>query len=200
MNLRDPKNQIAIFVVLLFIVIYYLWFTEIYTSHQDEIEGLNITRSTLLSKLHAVIAKAETLEELEKEYNELQLRYKKVEILLPEKKEDEAFLGQIHAAAQLTNSMVRKITPLGTQVSDFYDTNSYAVEVESSYHGLGRFFAKVANFPFIVNLSDLELKSPTGAGGASGTMLRAPSKIEPDKAVVATFRLSTYNVKQGVSG
>ncbi len=196
MNLRDPKNQIAIFVVILFVVIYYLWFTEIYASRQDEIEGLKITRSTLLSKLHGVIAKAETLEELEKEEQELQVKYKRVEILLPEKKEDEAFLSQIHAAAQLTNSVVRKITPLGTQESDFYNTNSYSIEVESSYHGLGKFFAKVANFPFIVNLRDLELKSPA----AAGTMLGTPAKIDPDKAVVGSFRLSTYNVKQGASG
>ena len=72
MNLRDPKNQIAIFVVILFVVIYYLWFTQIYTSYQDEIDGLRITNSTLLTKLHGVKAKAETLEELEKEYNKLQ--------------------------------------------------------------------------------------------------------------------------------
>ena len=200
MNLRDPKNQIAIFVVILFIVIYYLWFTKIYTSYHDEIDGLKITSTALLTKLHGVKAKAETLEGLQEEYNELQLRYKKVELLLPEKKEDEAFLSQIHAAAQLTNSIVRKITPLGTQESDFYITNSYAVEVESSYHGLGKFFAKVANFPFIVNLADLELKSPALAGGVGGTMLGTPVKIEPDEAVVATFRLSTYNVKQGASG
>lgn len=197
MNLRDPKNQIAIFVVILFVVIYYLWFTEIYASRQDEIEGLKITRSTLLSKLHGVIAKAETLEELEKEEQELQVKYKLVEILLPEKKEDEAFLTQVHVAAQLTNSIVRKITPLGIQESDFYNTNSYSIEVESSYHGLGKFFAKVANFPFIVNLRDLELKSPAAAGG---TLLGTPAKIDPDKAVIASFRLSTYNVKQGASG
>ena len=200
MNLRDPKNQIAIFVVVLFVVIYYIWFTRIYTSYQEEIDGSKVTRSTLLTKLHGVIAKAETLEELEKEYNELQLKYKKVELLLPEKKEDEAFLNQIHAAAQLTNSIVRKITPLGTRESDFYNTNSYNIEVESSYHGLGKFFAKIANFPFIVNVTDLELKSSAVAGGVGGTMLGTPVKIEPDKAVVATFRLSTYNVKQGVSG
>ena len=197
MNFRDPKNQIAIFVVIVFVVIYYLWLTKIYTSYRDEIDGLKITNSTLLTKLHGVKSKAATFEELEKEYNKLQLDYKKYEILLPEKKEDEAFLSQIHAAAQLTNSVVKKITPLGTQESDFYDTNSYSVEVESSYHGLGRFFAKVANFPFIVNLSDLELKTTAVAGGA---MLGAPVKIEPDKAVVAIFKLSTYNVKQDTSG
>ena len=165
MNLRDPKNQIAIFVVILFVVIYYLWFTKIYTSHQDQIDALKVTRTTLLAKLHGVIEKAATLEELEKEQNKLELEYKRYELLLPEKKEDEAFLSQLHAAAQLTNSLVRKITPLGTQQSDFYDTNSYTVEVESSYHGLGRFFAKVANFPFIVNLTDLQLKSPVVSGG-----------------------------------
>lgn len=197
MNLRDPKNQIAIFGVILFLVIYYFWFTKIYTSHRDEIAGLRITNSTLLTKLHNVKAKAETLEELEKEEKALQLKYKRVELLLPEKKEDEAFLSQIHAAAQLTSSVVKKITPLGTQESDFYNTNSYSVEVESSYHGLGQFFARVANFPFVVNVTDLDLKS---SGVSGGSLLGSPVKVERDRVVVATFRLSTYNVKQGASG
>ncbi len=196
MNLKDPKNQIALFVVILFLVVFYLWLTQIYSPHRDKIDGLNITRSTLLQKLHDVKTKAATLEELEKELNKLQLDYKRFELLLPERKEDETFLTQIHVAAQLTNSIVKKITPLGTQPSDFYDTNSYTVEVESSYHGLGKFFAKVANFPFIVNVTDLELKSPKGGGIMMGT----PVKIERDRAVLATFRLSTYNVKQGASG
>jgi Tfp pilus assembly protein PilO len=195
MNLRDPKNQLRIFVVVIFLVAIYLWATKIYTPFSQRLEQLQVEHENLGRKLNSVRQKAETLEALQKEYGELQAKYQTVQLLLPEKKEDESFLSQIHAAAQLTNSMVTKITPLGTVPSNFYDTNSYSIEVESSYHGLGRFFAMVANFPFIVNLSDLQLKSSTQTGG---NLPNQPPKTEEDRSVEATVKMSTYNVKQGM--
>ena len=197
MNLRDPKNQIRIFVVILFLAVFYLWFTKIFESYEGQIRDLTLQSNTLLEKVHAVRSKAATLEELTKEYNARLLVYKQMELLLPEIKEDETLLSQLHAAAQLTNSVIRKVTPLGSQASEFYETNNYSVEVQSSFHGIGRFFAKIGNFPFIVNLSALELKSPTITGG--GAVLGSAAQLESEETVVATFKLSTYNVKQGES-
>jgi len=198
MNLRDPKNQIFIIVLFLFGAAIYLWYTNIYTSFSEKTAVLVQEQNTLATKLNAVKQKAATLDELEKEFMALQLKYKSVELMLPERKEDEAFLAQIHGAAQLTVSLVKKITPLGTQPSDYYETNSYLVEVESSYHGLGRFLARVANFPFIVNISALQLK--TTKEGSGTTLLDTSKDIGANETVLATFKLSTYNVKQGAAG
>ena len=192
MNLRDPKTQITLIIVLLFIGLYYLWFAKIYSPNQLGIAQKEIQKGVLLKKLHDVQETAASLSDLQKDYNDLQIRYKKVEILLPERKEDEAFLSQLHAAAQLTNSIVTDVTPLGTAPSEFYETNGYMVEVEASYHGLGRFMAKVANFPFIVNLHDISLKSPA----QKLAMIQAET-VKDEKPVTSTFKVSTYNVKQG---
>ena len=83
---------------------------------------------------------------------------------------------------------------MGAQSGAYYMTNTYAVEVESSYHGLGKFFSKVSNFPFIVNISDLELKSNAGPLSTIGAR-----KKDSDKTVIATFKMLTYNVKQDAS-
>jgi Tfp pilus assembly protein PilO len=195
MNLRDPKNQLRVFVVVIFLVAIYLWATKIYTPYGQRLEQLQVEHENLGRKLNNVRQKAATLEGLQEEYEKLLVDYQRYQLLLPEKKEDEAFLSQIHAAAQLTESMVKKITPLGTVPSDFYETNSYTVEVESSYHGLGKFFARVANFPFIVNLSDLQMKSTSQSGGSLPTQ---PPKLEEERVVLATVKMSTYNVKQGI--
>lgn len=198
MNLRDPKNQLRVFVVIIFLAAIYLWATKIYKPYSLRLEQLQVEHENLGRKLNSVRQKAETLEGLQQEYAELQAKYKTVQLLLPEKKEDESYLNQIHAAAQLTNSVVTKITPLGTVPAEFYDTNNYTVQVESSYHGLGDFFAKVANFPFIVNLSDLQMKSSMLAGGGGGARLAKPTEAEEERAVMATVKMSTYNVKQGM--
>src|SRR4030067_802934 len=162
MNYKDPKTQVMIFIVFIFAVAGYFWFNKVYTSYAAKIADKSAQYQKELQDLHAVKQKAATLDDLQREFDDRERRCKKVELLLPEIKEDEAFLSQLHAAAQLTGSVGRDLTPKGTQVGDFYNTNTYSLEVESSYHGLGRFFAKVANFPFIVNVSDLEMKTAKG--------------------------------------
>jgi Tfp pilus assembly protein PilO len=195
MNYKDPKTQITIFIVLMFAAAAYYWYTKIYTSYSDKLSVISAEYQQKLQDLHGVKQKAATLDDLQREFEDLEMRYKKVELLLPEKKEDEAFLSQLHAAAQLTGSVVRDLTPLGSQAGDFYNTNNYSLEVEASYHGLGKFFAKVANFPFIVNVSDLEMKTTKSV--LSGMPI---SDKDPDKTLIATFKMSTYNVKQDAVG
>ena len=102
MNLRDPKTQITLIIAVVFIALYYAWFAKIFTPFQEVITQKELQKGVLLKKLHDVQKTAESLADLEKEYNELQAQYKKVEIQLPEMKEDESFLTQLHIAAQQT--------------------------------------------------------------------------------------------------
>lgn len=198
MNLRDPKNQIFVIVIILIVAVVYFWYTKIYVSYNERMAMLVQEQTILAEKLNSVKQKAATLDQLEKEYEDLLMRYKRVEQLLPEKKEEEAILSQVHNAAQLTASVVKKITPMGTQILAYYETNNYSMEVESSYHGMATFFAKVANFPFIVNIYSLQLKSSKEGTGAA--LLDPNMDIGEHETVTATFKFSTYNVKQGVSG
>ena len=194
MNLKDPKTQITLFIAILFVVASYLWYTKTYTEYSSKIAVVSVECEKELAALHNVKENAASLDDLQREFDDLQLRYQKIQLLLPERKEDESFLTQIHAAGQLTNSQVRDITPMGAQPGEYYVTNTYSVEVEASYHGLGKFFSKVANFPFIVNIADLELKSNAGTLSAQGS-----PKKDTDKTVIATFKMLTYNVKQDAS-
>jgi Tfp pilus assembly protein PilO len=190
MNYKDPKIQIIAFIVMLFLAASYLWYSKVYGVYAEKITAKKVQYEKELADLHSVKQKAATLDDLQREFDDLTIKYKKVQLLLPETKEDESFLSQIHGAAQVTGSTVLDLTPMGPQSSDFYMTNNYSLQVQASYHGLGKFFAKVANFPFIVNVSDLDMKS------------RAVSSDDKDKDenVIATFRMSTYNVKQDAAG
>ncbi len=194
MNLRDPKTQVLVVVAILFAASFYLWFVKIFAPLNEQITAKETQKNSIMAQLYEVEKTAATLVDLEKEYSDLELRYKRVALLLPEAKEDEAFLNHLHAAAQLTGSTVKKVTPLGTTPSEFYETNKYAIEVSSTYHGLGKFLSKVANFPFIVNLSDINLKSPS-----TSLMMMTGDSSKEAEPVTATFILLTYNVKQGLS-
>ena len=102
MNYKDPKIQIIAFVVMLFLVASYFWYTKVYSDYAGKIASKKAEYEKELADLHSVKQKAATLDDLQREFDDLQIKYKNVELLLPEIKEDESFLSQIHAAAQVT--------------------------------------------------------------------------------------------------
>ena len=191
MDFKDPKNQILILVFIVFIALGYVWYIKFYSPYAAQLDSKKARLEQILSNLHSVQQKAASLETLQQEYAGLERRYSNARLLLPEQKEDETLLSQVHIAAQLTNSAVVSIAPLPSSTKDFYIANNYQVELSSTYHGLGEFFAKVANFPFIVTISDVQVTATETPSGAPTKSLR-----RKDHTLTATFKLTTYNVRE----
>ncbi len=192
MDFRDPKNQVLVLIVFVFLALIYVWYSQLYTPYSEQLVQKKTQYQKLSSDLFAVRQKAESLEGLQRDVELQRARYEKVKLWLPEVKEDEAFLHQIHMAEQSTNSAIINIAPQTPTPHEFYTANTYVIELESTYNGLGKFFEKVVNFPFIVNISDVTLLSRAermNKGGNLGERKRS------DLVVVATFKLTTYNTQ-----
>ena len=193
MDLKDPKNQVLIFISIIFIVAIYGWYSVFFTNYGEKLDQQKRQYEKFRSELFAVKQEAKSLDALKEKFNKQNLRYEKIKLLLPEKKEDESLLAQMHVAAQLTNSTIISITPQETVQKDYYNANNYMVELESTYHDLGKFFAKVVNFPFIVTISDVELKQPEKEMNSE----TAGGQNRNTHTVSATFKLTSYNSNQG---
>ncbi len=193
MDLRDPKNQIFLVIIFAFLVLIYIWHARFYTPYSEELSVKKTEYEKLRSDLFSVRQKAMTLDALNAELEQKRLEYEKIKLLLPEIKEDETFLAQLHIAAQLTNSTVMSITPQALITRGFYNENPYIVELESTYHNLGNFFAKIVNFPFIVNISNLQIK----AKEKKQSMMQGEAERRKDLTVSVTFRLTSYNSHKG---
>ena len=194
MDLRDPKNQILLVIIAGFLILIYIWHAKFYTTYAAELSEKKARHEKLQSDLFSVKQKAKSLDALKEDYNNSLAKYEKVKLWLPEVREDEAFLAQLHIAAQLSNSTVISVTPQTPVVMEFYDANSYIIELEAKYHNLGNFFAKVVNFPFIVNISNIQLK----AKEKEKSMMPGAVKRRSDLTVLATFKLTTYNSHQNI--
>lgn len=192
MDFKDPKNQILVLIVIVFLALIYVWYQKFYTPYAAELTSKKDRLEKILTNLHAVQQKAASLQSLQQDYEALARRYEAVRLLLPEVKEDEKLLSQIHVAAQITGSAVVSVIPQPAMPKDFYISNTYLVELSCTYHGLGEFFAKVANFPFIVTISDVQM-------GAIDQNIAAQSKSlrKKDHTLMASFKLTTYNVRGG---
>ena len=192
MDFKDPKSQVLILIVIVFLALIYVWYAKFYTPYSASLAQKKAQYQKLSTDLYEVRQKAESLDGLQRDVDLQKAKYEKVRLWLPEQKEDESFLHQIHMAEQSTNSTIMNIMPQSSVPREFYTANTYQVELESTYDGLGKFFEKVVNFPFIVNISDVVMESraeKTGKKSALG------EKKRKDLTVASSFKLTTYNTQ-----
>ncbi len=188
MDFKDPKTQkILLAAIGLFLVVYF-WHAKIYDSYEQKIQTRAQQYESIKMELKNVEMKFRTLASLKEEYRALTRRYRTVERLLPEAQSVPDFLTQIHAAAMKSNSQVWEVNPLGVSPEEFYNQDSYNIVMNTTYHDLGRFLADVANFPFIVNVSDLDMQEYVNN--------RPDMDGQDEYTLTATFNLTTYFVQE----
>jgi len=99
----------------------------------------------------------------------------------------------------LSGCKITKLEPLPTATEAFYDIANFKVELTGVYHDFGQFMSYCANFPFITNISEMDIKSMLAAGPGQVAApvaggVRTTMSGEPE-TIVATFKLSTYYVR-----
>ena len=194
MDFKDPKVQKIALAGVVFFVLVYFWYSRVYTMQAEQIEAKQAEYQTMITNLRNVEMKSKSLDGLQAEYESLLARYREIEQLLPEVKMVPSFLVQLHTASSLTGTRIVSITPEPIKAETFYNTADFDVELIGTYHDFGKFISYIANFPFIVNVSNMELTSVLTKAGGGG---KAATDEGEDLTINATFTLSTYYVKPG---
>ena len=199
MDFRDSKTQKIAISVLAFFIVVYFWYSRVYSSYDTQITEKSQEFETVTTHLKSVEMKAKSLDALQMEYDDLVERYGTIEALLPEVKQIPSILVQLHTASSLTGTKITRIQPLPINSESFYNIASFEVEMTGTYHDFGSFVGYVANFPFIANISSMDIK-------AQNVAISAPEKANEEEldelgkkkeTITATFVLSTYFVKEG---
>ncbi len=185
-DLKDTKNQIIVLGALVFILGGYFWYSLVYSPNAELIESRISEHERILRDLSAVEMKAKSFDALKLEYESLYRQYLKISSLLPDERQLEGFLLQLHQTAVTTDIQVTGLTPAAPVATGFYMTNAFRMEVTGTYHSLGRFFARVANFPFIANVRNVQMEAvPFTGSDAVDHSGRA-------RTLTATFEIDTY--------
>lgn len=186
-DIRDPKVQKWFLGLIGVFVIVYIWHAQVYKPAQEKIEMSYMRYETLQTQLKSVEMKFQSLPALKREYEELTDRYMLVAQLLPEEDQLAPLLSKIHAAALETSTRIGDITPQPSMAQGFYDRADFKLDVYSTYHDLGDFLARIANLPFIVNVSDVHMESVEE--------YNTPADPLDEFSMMATLTISTYKVK-----
>jgi len=183
MDFKDPKSQKIILGVLLGFLALYFWHNRVYSKNNQKIQAKQVQYETVLTNLKNVELKAKSFENLKSEYEALLEKYKNVELLLPEEKQVPLLLTQMHQGAQTSGIFIREITPRSTYPLSFYNASDFSIEMTGNYHEFGNFLSRIANFPFIANISGVNLTSSVSSG-------------QKKETVKATFKMTTYFIKE----
>ena len=194
MDLKDAKTQKIAMVVVAFFVVIYFWHSRLYSKYDHQITQKSQEFEQITSELRSVELKAKSLDALKLEYVDLVDRYHDIEALLPEVRQIPSFLVQLHTASSITGTRITSITPLPTKSEEFYNIASFKLSMSGGYHEFGSFISYVANFPFIANLSDMEIIANEAAISEAQAGMDMHKK-NPTISVV--FDISTYYVKEG---
>jgi type IV pilus assembly protein PilO len=192
MDFKDPKVQKIALAGVVFFILVYFWYSRVYTQQAIEIKTKQGEYQTMITNLRNVEMKSKSLDALQAEYRALLVRYREIEQLLPEVKMVPSFLVQLHTASSLTGTKITSITPKPINSQTFYNVADFEVEMVGAYHDFGKFISYIANFPFIVNVSEMEITS------VLSTAPGAPAYSDEDgkhNTITAQFTLSTYFVK-----
>ncbi|MBU2652568.1 MAG: type 4a pilus biogenesis protein PilO [Bacteroidetes bacterium] len=197
MDLKDSKTQKIAMAVLFFVIVAYFWYSRLYVNLDDQISLKSQEFESITTNLRNVELKAKSLDALQNEYADLTDRYHEIEALLPEVKQIPSLLVQLHTASSITGTKITQIEPQQLQSQNFYNIASFEVEMTGTYHDLGRFISYVANFPFIANVSGVEMTALKLAVSKPTTETAGElDDLSKNETMTAKFTLSTYFVKE----
>ncbi len=197
MDFKDSKTQKIALGVLAFFIIVYFWYSRVYTNYDNQLTTKTQEFETITTNLKNVELKAKSLAALKLEYEELLNRYHEIEELLPEVKQIPSFLVQLHTASSITGTKITRIQPLPLEEVEFYNVAPFEIEMTGTYHDFGAFISYVANFPFITNVSDVKINALNLAISKNKSEEeKGPKEIKKKETMTATFKLSTYFVKE----
>ena len=192
MDLKDPKTQKIALMVLGFFLAIYFWYSRVYSQNDAQLATKRSQYESIMTDLRTVELKAKSLEGLKAEYEVLRNRYEMIETLLPDERQLPKFLVQLHAAASFTQSRLLELEPIAIRKARYYSISDYRLKFTGTYHELGEFLASVANFPFITNVSRLEINGLPELSLAAA--IQDKRALHDARSLEATMVLSTYFV------
>jgi type IV pilus assembly protein PilO len=199
MNLRDPKTQKLIVVLLALVSLSYVYFGTTLLPFCYRVQKAKITALEAdYTKLSAEVEKARqivgNLAKLEAEYERLHLQWESAQELLPPEQEMPDLLRKVTTAGNKAGIEFMLFQPKPPVAKELFKEHPVSVRVRGGYHELGMFLSRLANLSRIVNVTDLKISTAAAAASKDGKKSRVANLNE---TIIADFTLSAYTLVEG---
>jgi len=125
---------------------------------QDEMALREKKLAALQADIDKGAATARRLPEFRAEVADLQARLDSLRTVLPEEKDVGDLLRRLQTLATQSNLQIKGFKPAAIVTKQMHAEWPINLEIDGTYHNLGRFFDQVAKFPRIINISAMHIK------------------------------------------
>jgi type IV pilus assembly protein PilO len=129
------------------------------------------------------------LAELDKQLAELEQQLQEAKKIVPDEKEADRFITELHDTAAAAGIEIRRYTALPTANHDFYTEVPFQLDIDGSYFSVLNFFDKVAKLERIINIGNLQMSNTRSTGAAK---VKATYTWAPGETVVASCTATTF--------
>lgn len=152
-------------VVALVVLVLGVYFFLGYRPSLEKIAQENKYIADLQTQLKEVKAVAEILEPIQREIETLDEQLGQSLAQLPEEKKLDDLLRRLEDLASTSGLDISKVQPAGEVARDFYAEIPIELEIKGGYHNIAIFFDKVSKLKRVINVSNLNIGSPTEVNG-----------------------------------
>ena len=160
----SPRAQVATFVVMSLLAVGAGWQILLAPETADL-----VSRQMRLADVRADVVKAaavaQQLPRVTREVASLERALEQTTAVLPDEKDAQDVLRQLHRLASDAALNLSSFTPKPVVAKAQYAEWPIELGLEGSYHDLGRFFDRIAGLPLLISVSDLHLKAASQPGG-----------------------------------
>lgn len=200
-GIKDPTVQISIGLAVVGVLLAGLITYSMTMPRIEETRTTSETLHTRQQELNKIRNNENKLPILQANVEKLESELDSLEKFFPDKVDLPKLISRITKVARNEDVYATTFSPQAPAVQEYYIENSYNITVLGSYHNLGKFFARIANFDLIVNVNDMKL---TTSGGVNKEMKDyldrhsiSDSYNNSVKSTKATFKITTYSSLPG---
>jgi type IV pilus assembly protein PilO len=164
-DLNEKPWYVAVIVgVVLGIALFVVLQMYVFKDIQTECANLESSISDLEREIEKGLAAKRDLPKLEEDIKNLELDLGRLRRILPTKRETDSLLKKLKQLTERGHFRLIRFTPGDFVDQDFYQEWPIKVELDGTYHELGKFFDRLSRFSRIINVDNLAI-SPTRAEG-----------------------------------
>lgn len=151
------------------LVVLALFYFVYYKPKSEELKRIKADRANIETEVIKLRAKKNELDKIETETKALSTTLKKLEAIIPQRKEIWDILSKMHQLAVNSQLNIINFAPEGEVPKEFYYEWPIPVEVTGSYHNLAMFFDRLSRFSRLFNIEGFSIRS-LGQQSSSSTI------------------------------
>lgn len=192
LNMKNPKVRNPLIVIAITVVIALLWHQYFYTPSMETLVSLQKKQKEKQDALRTILALKPQLDILREDLAKSQQKLDSLKSIFPDHKEIPKLLREINAVARASGITTTRFNPLPDIEREYYVENRYNVTIEGGYHELAEFFAFLANFALIINLTSVNIV----ASSLNSAQLQNEQLETTGITVVSSFEMTTFSSKR----